>query len=229
MRNLAIIQARMSSKRLPGKVLKKINGISVLEIIYKKLKKIKKIDKICIATSKKKSDQKIVNFCKKNKIEFFVGSLDNVLSRFKFLVNKYMPKYVIRVTADNPFFDKDVLCRQINLIEKYGLDYLELKKKTPLVEGADIKSIKVYKFLFNKSRSAKDLEHVGSYLFEKKKKLFKGMKMVLPKYYDRKFKVTIDEQKDLKKLKEILKNKKKSILFLNTRQIVELFEKNNKN
>ena len=130
--NLAIIQARMSSKRLPGKVLKKINGIPILEIVYYRLKKVKKIDKICIATSRRNSDKKIVDFCKKNKIEFFAGNLNNVLSRFKFLVNKYLPRYIIRITADNPFFDKDVLSKQINLIKKYDLDYFELKKKTPL-------------------------------------------------------------------------------------------------
>ena len=108
--NLAIIQARMSSKRLPGKVLKKINGIPILEIVYYRLKKVKKIDKICIVTSRGKSDKKIVDFCKKNKIEFYTGNLNNVLSRFKFLVNKYLPRYIIRITAmDENYYDYFVI------------------------------------------------------------------------------------------------------------------------
>ncbi len=225
--NLAIIQARMSSKRLPGKVLKKINGIPILEIVYYRLKKVKKIDKICIATSRRNSDKKIVDFCKKNKIEFFAGNLNNVLSRFKFLVNKYLPRYIIRITADNPFFDKDVLSKQINLIKKYDLDYFELKKKTPLVEGADIKSLKVYKYLFDKAKSKKDLEHVGIFQFERNKNLFRGKKMILAKYYYKKLKVTIDIYEDLKRLKKIFRGKGKSILNFNTRQIIKLFENKN--
>ena len=67
MKFLAIIQARMSSKRLPGKVLKKINNLTLLELIVQRLKKIKDIEKIYIATSNQKSDKKIINFCKKKK------------------------------------------------------------------------------------------------------------------------------------------------------------------
>ena len=60
-----IVQARMSSKRLPGKTFKKINNISILEILIKNKKKNSKIKKIIVATSKNDEDKKIVNFCKK--------------------------------------------------------------------------------------------------------------------------------------------------------------------
>ena len=64
---LCIIQARFSSKRLYGKVLKKISGTTILERVYNQVKKSKKIKKIIIATSEHKLDKKIINFCKKKK------------------------------------------------------------------------------------------------------------------------------------------------------------------
>ena len=66
------IQARYSSKRLPGKVLKKISNLTLLEILLKRLNKSKQISKIIILTSHKKDDRRIVSLCKKKKLIFFV-------------------------------------------------------------------------------------------------------------------------------------------------------------
>ena len=95
------------------------------------------------------------------------------------------------------------------------------------MEGADIKSLKVYKYLFDKAKSKKDLEHVGIFQFERNKNLFRGKKMILAKYYYKKLKVTIDIYEDLKRLKKIFRGKGKSILNFNTRQIIKLFENKN--
>ena len=78
---ICIIEARMSSTRFPGKVLKKIQGKRLLEILISRLKLSQKISKSIIATSNKKIDQKIINFCKTKKISFFRGSEKNVLKR----------------------------------------------------------------------------------------------------------------------------------------------------
>ena len=67
---LAIIQARMSSSRLPKKILLKIKKKSILEIIYKNLEKINSIDKVIIATSRNKSDKELSNYCKKKNLIF---------------------------------------------------------------------------------------------------------------------------------------------------------------
>ena len=79
MRNIAIIQARQNSIRLPGKVMYKINNTPVIEILYKRLKKSKKLDDIIIATNKKSPN--LINFLKKKKIKFFIGSDKHVLNR----------------------------------------------------------------------------------------------------------------------------------------------------
>ena len=78
----AIIQARFNSTRLRGKVLKKINGISILEILIRRLKIVKNLDNIIVACSKNHDDNKIISLCKKLKIDYYVGSEDNVIKRY---------------------------------------------------------------------------------------------------------------------------------------------------
>ena len=83
MKYYCFVQARYSSKRLRGKVLKKFGKLTLLEILIKRLNKSKKIDEIIVLTSKSIEDKKIINLCKKKKIKYFSGSLQNVFSRFQ--------------------------------------------------------------------------------------------------------------------------------------------------
>ena len=100
-----IIQARLGSTRLPGKVLRKINGIPVIELIYKRLKKCKLVDQIIVATSTNKDNDDLVNFLKLKKIKYFRGNEKDVLSRFFHAAKKFKFKTVIRITADCPLVD----------------------------------------------------------------------------------------------------------------------------
>ena len=79
---LSIIQARMNSSRLPGKVLKKIDGVTAIEYMIARVTKIQNIDKFIIATSKNPSDNKIAKICKYLGIDFYRGEEEDVLSRF---------------------------------------------------------------------------------------------------------------------------------------------------
>ena len=81
-RNLAIIQARMASERLPGKVLLKLGNITILEWVIRAVKKIKNIDDIVVATSYLKEDRLIEKLCKSKGVNLFKGNEQDVLSRF---------------------------------------------------------------------------------------------------------------------------------------------------
>ena len=117
---IAIIQARMSSKRLPGKVLKKINGKPMLMRVVENIKRSKKIKKIYIATSGSPKDNKIVIFCKKNKLNFFKGELNNVSLRFKTFLEKKGSAYkeFIRINGDSPFIDPKLIDKFANIFKK---------------------------------------------------------------------------------------------------------------
>ena len=93
----------MKSNRLPGKVLKKIDNETILEKILNSLKKCKNINETIIATSKDNSDNKIVNFCKKKKIQYYRGDLQNVASRFYEILKIKKSDFFIRTCADSPF------------------------------------------------------------------------------------------------------------------------------
>ena len=79
---ILIIQARTGSTRFPGKMLKKISNLSLIEWVIKRVKKTKKLKKIIIATTKKKNDDILKKIAKKNKIFIFRGSTKNVLNRY---------------------------------------------------------------------------------------------------------------------------------------------------
>ena len=103
------LQARTNSKRLPGKVLKKINDKPLLSFVIDRLKKTKLSNEIFVLTSKQKSDDVIEYYCKKNNIKFFRGSLDNVLSRFVLFGKAYNAFGVVRICADRPFIDPEFI------------------------------------------------------------------------------------------------------------------------
>ena len=88
----AIIEARMNSSRLPGKILKKINGISFLELLIKRLSLTKSINNIYVATTTNKKDDKLIKVLKENKINYFRGSENNVLDRVIKTCEKFKAK-----------------------------------------------------------------------------------------------------------------------------------------
>ena len=116
---LAIVQARYLSSRLPGKVLKKVNDKTIIEILINRLIKSKKISKIIIACSSNKMDKEIIKIAKKLRIDYFIGSEKNVLARYYFAAKKFNYKNIVRITADCPLIDPNVVDLVIkNFFEK---------------------------------------------------------------------------------------------------------------
>ena len=180
---LCILQARMSSKRFPGKVLQFIKGKEILKIVYEQIFKSKYVSKIIIATSKTKSDDKIEFFCKKNKIEIFRGSLNNVASRFNKIIKKNKCKEYLK--------GKSQIVTNV------------FPRTFPKGQSAEvIKSslIKNYIDRFNKN----DLEHVSSFFYRN----YKHFKITNIKNRTNQsmYNLAIDTQKDFKNINSIVAN-----------------------
>ena len=120
----AIVEARMSSTRLPGKVLYKIYDKSVLELIVDRIKKSKKINKIIIATTTKEKDDRIVRFCLKNNINFFRGSESNVTKRVYDCAKKFNSKIIVQLTGDNPFIDHRIIDKALKIFKDNNYDFV---------------------------------------------------------------------------------------------------------
>ena len=97
-----IVQARQNSTRFPGKILQKINNITLLEILIKRILKSKKINNLIIACTKNKHDDEILEICKKYNVKIFRGSDKDVRSRYLEASKKYKVQNIIRITSDCP-------------------------------------------------------------------------------------------------------------------------------
>ena len=173
MSSAIIIQAHMSSRRLPNKVLKKYKEYSILDILIRRLKKSKKIKKIIIATSKNKKDIKIVDYCKKNKILYYRGSEYDVLERYYKTAKKNKLKTIIRLTSDCPLIDTKTMDKMIHIFKKKKLDFFSNTVPHPckFPDGSDIEifNFKTLSLANSEARLPSEREHVTFYMWKSKK------------------------------------------------------------
>ncbi len=206
MKFYCFIQARYSSKRLRGKVLKKIGRLTLLEILIRRLKKSKKISKIVVLTSSTNSDQKIVSFCKKKKIHFFCGSLNNVFLRFKSAIKKYKPEKVIRISADSPLMDWRLIDKMILFSNnKKSFDLISnIKYRTfPKGQSVEIINPKIFN-LSSKILSKNQKEHVTKYFYLKDE--YKIFNFRQKKKYDN-YNLCVDKNDDYHFISRLIKKK----------------------
>jgi spore coat polysaccharide biosynthesis protein SpsF len=120
-----IIQARMGSTRLPGKVLKNIEkNKTVLYFVIKQLQESKLIDKIVVATTNLEEDNKIVEYSKKLGIECFRGDSKNVLKRHYECAKKFSMSTIVRIPSDKPLIDPTIVDQNIKFFNENSCDYV---------------------------------------------------------------------------------------------------------
>tara|TARA_B100000886_G_scaffold146326_1_gene99470 strand:- start:1662 stop:2411 length:750 start_codon:yes stop_codon:yes gene_type:complete len=168
-RTIVIIQAREHSKRLDGKIFKKIKGISLLEIILQEIKRSNLIDNIVVASSKNTNKKKLDKIVRSTKCVAFYGSEKNVLSRFKQISNDLDCEIIIRLTADNVLISYKFIEEKLKFfIKNKKIDYASNLFKCTYPEG--------YTFeIFNKKTLKKivsnnykiDREHVTASVVKK--------------------------------------------------------------
>lgn len=140
-RNLVVIQARMSSTRLPGKVLEPLGEIPLIEYQLRRIKKAKHVQKIVVATSDEESDNPLVNYLNSIQQPYVRGSLNDVLSRFIKVIDNYEPDYFIRITGDCPLVMPELLDTMILEFEKIEVDYLSNALEPTFPDGLDIEIV----------------------------------------------------------------------------------------
>ena len=202
---IAIIQARMSSERLPGKVLKPLAGKPVLWHIYQRLNDCENIGKIIIATSTNSSDNPIESFCIENNFSIYRGSLNNVLSRFiNILKNNSEYSYYVRVNGDSPLLSPMFVTNQINALFFYEGDITWSFNSSSIFEGVSVHSYDSLFTVDSKSNDIMDQEHVGNLFFSDHPELFKIVELIIPdEFVFNNIRLTLDEPEDYKLIKII--------------------------
>jgi glutamate-1-semialdehyde 2,1-aminomutase len=220
---LAIIQARHDSTRFPGKVLKKINNKTILEIIIKRLSRCQNISKIIVACSNNKNDTKIVNLCKKLKIDFFIGSEHDVLERFYKASLKFKGLNILRITADCPLVDYIIVDRIISNFFSENVDYASNIDPPTFPDGldAEIFTFNTLEETYKNAKTEVDREHIRPFML--KNKNFKKFNLRNNKDYSS-IRLTVDEPEDLKVIKNIINNFKNNLYFL-YKDIISLYKK----
>tara|TARA_Y100000817_G_C16862198_1_gene546285 strand:+ start:1647 stop:2393 length:747 start_codon:yes stop_codon:yes gene_type:complete len=207
----AIIQARLGSTRLPGKVLLKINGRTILDHCIDRIKEVSSINKIIVATTINSVDDRIEEFCNKKGLLCFRGSEKNVIKRFIGSCRKFQTDRFLRICSDNPFIDSKLMEDQISAIESdddYCSYYTESGQNAIVmpvgffVEAVTRRALeKAYQL---GSHDPRTKEHVTYYIHSNPKD-FKIKKLRMPSYINPELRFTIDYHEDFSVAKFILK------------------------
>jgi len=171
---IAVIQARFGATRLPGKVLKIIEGKTVLEHVINRVKAAKKLDGIIVATTVKKEDLEIVKLCANLGISVFCGSENDVLDRYYQTARLFEAEHIIRITSDCPLIDPNVIEKVIELYFQKKADYASNTMPETFPDGLDTEvfSFKTLKIAWRNATLSSEREHVTPYI-RKNSNIFK--------------------------------------------------------
>jgi spore coat polysaccharide biosynthesis protein SpsF (cytidylyltransferase family) len=200
-----IIEARTGSKRLPSKILNKVNGITILEYLILRVRKQKFIKEIIVATSYLKEDDLIIDICKKNKVKYFRGDKNNLIKRVSSAATEFAITDIVQLTSDNPLVDLSTLKKLYDIYIKNNYDIVSNSFVRTYPIGSDIRIFSLSKLIQNSKKViGKNRQHT-CYFFLKNLKKLKTFNLVAEKKLNRPdLRITLDYKEDFIVLKEII-------------------------
>lgn len=199
-----IIQARMTSTRLPAKVVLPLCEKTVLEVMIDRLKPFK--DKIIIATTNDGTQKPIVEICKKLHLKFYEGDTQNVLSRYYEAAVKFGATnndIIIRCTSDCPIIDKVIVQNTIEYFLSSKSDYT-VSSGFAIGMATEVFRFSLLKEAYENAQSDYEKEHVTPYMYKTQQDKLKITRFT-NKDDDKKYRLTLDEEDDYKAIKEVYK------------------------
>jgi spore coat polysaccharide biosynthesis protein SpsF len=208
MKTVIITQARMSSTRLPGKIMRKVLGKSLLEYHIERLQQVKEVEEAVVATTNNSVDDTIVDMCEHLRVSSFRGSEEDVLSRYHAAASEYHADTVVRVTSDCPLIDPAVVDQVIRAYKsrKSGEVYASnnLRRTYPRGMDCEVFSFEVLAEAAREATEPSDREHVTPFIYRQPERY--GLINVT---YDRdcsNHRWTVDTPEDFELIKRILEN-----------------------
>ena len=226
----AIIEARMGSSRLPGKVALKINNIPTIILLIDRLKQVKSIDKVIVATTVSDNNNPLCKLLTKNKIDFFRGSENNVLERVLKTAKQFKVKNIVQITGDCPLIDPQIVSQMILIHQNNKFDFVSNSKIRTYPDGMDVDifSTNTLKKCSKLTKNKHDLEHVTLFM-KRKKKLFEQCNiMATQNLHLPKLGLTLDEYEDFELIKVIFKKFWKNRKNFSCLEIVNFLKSNYK-
>lgn len=225
-KTIAIIQARMSSTRLPGKVMLPLAQKPVIWHVYNRAKQCKYVDEVIVATSTDKSDDKLVDFLKANNMNYYRGSLDNVLKRFMDIIYEKKPQFVVRITADCPHICPIWIDNQIVALSLFDADIIYCENVGCAFEGAGVIKASLLDYIYKNTNDKENAEHVGAVFIAQNPHNLRIVELC-PKesLILENCRLTLDEPKDYELYKKIYEKLYNSKHFMYLEDIVNLLKK----
>ena len=225
-RIVAIVQARMTSTRLPQKVLKDLAGEPVVFQVFNQLSYSKLIDDIVLATSTNISDDPLEEWAKDNNKKYFRGDLSNVLKRFYDTAKEFNADVIVRITADCPLIDPEIVDEVIEGFLKSDFDYFSNTNPPTFPDGLDTEvfSFTSLESSYRNAELQSEIEHVTPYI-RNHPELFKSGNFLSVVNYGN-LRWTIDNQEDYLFLVNIFDSLYRSNSFIGWRKVIEFLENN---
>jgi spore coat polysaccharide biosynthesis protein SpsF len=225
LRTVGIIQARMTSSRLPGKILMEVMGRPLLAYELERLQRTPEMDEIIVATTVNREDDPVAALCGSLGIKCFRGSEEDVLSRYYEAATLYEADIVVRFTADCPLIDPGLASEVISLylnsgeFDFVGIDY------TRMPRGMDVEifSYNTLKDAHERGRSAPDREHVTWYIYNSGDR-FKVHRHGWAENWSG-YRLTVDTAADFSLIEAILKELSPANPSFSLRDVIDLLEK----
>ena len=200
-KTIIVTQARIGSTRLPGKVLKEVDGKTLLQIHLERLNKCKKADDVIVATTVNDVDAEIYNKALEWGYKSFRGSELNVLERFYEAVKNHKPDWIVRVTSDCPLLDPKLVDDVITYAQNHDYDYVSNGLIEHFPDGQDVEVFKfsALELALKNAKLTSELEHVTPYIINNSDvrggKIFSGKNYDCEKDYSH-IRMTVDEPRD---------------------------------
>ena len=199
---VAGIQARMSSSRLPGKVLADLGGKPLIQRVYERVASAALVDAAFVLTSVDPSDDRLCAFLEEQRIPFRRGPLGDVLARYLDLEAECEPRHLVRVTGDCPFVDPDFIDLQLGALRAFDADLVHVVNNTAgaiegTLGGQSAFSARALR-LVPSSDDPRDREHVGSFFFVRHAASLRQVEIEVEPQYERPgLRLQVDEAADL--------------------------------
>lgn len=192
-----LLQARMSSSRLPGKVMREINGKPMLDYLLERVKKCKKVQDIILIIPDGKEDDVLETWCIKSGVDYYRGNEDNLLERFYKAAIKFNVSTIVRLTGDNPLIDSELIDQVIELYSSSNYDFVSnavpLPTSYPIGMSVEVFGLSCLVKTYQEAKLPSEIEHVTFYMWKNNR--FKIKRMDSQEDLSR-YRLTVDYKED---------------------------------
>ena len=219
---VAIIQARMSSTRLPGKVLRVIGTEAMLDLVVKRARRASLVTQVVVATTTEAEDDVLASYCKSSGVPYFQGSLLDVLDRYYEAAKEFKADAIVRITSDCPLIDGGIVDKVVQAFIEGKPDYASnsLTRTYPRGLDTEVFTWHALEKAWLEARKSYQREHVTPYIYENPS-LFKLLPVSAEKDYSQ-YRWTVDTPEDLDFMRAV--SEKLNLAEATWEQVLRLLE-----